>query len=114
MVLNQEGRLSRMPWSIFLFKLFTFIQYHELPLLYTATRVIREILNIFNVFLPFVCRINLVIEDKAWGTKQEDGHFDGLMGLLEREEVNLTITAMQFMSARLDVSDFIFPSHYFK
>uniref|UniRef100_A0A0H2UI57 Ionotropic receptor 75a N-terminal domain-containing protein n=1 Tax=Rhodnius prolixus TaxID=13249 RepID=A0A0H2UI57_RHOPR len=57
--------------------------------------------------------INLVIEDKAWGTKQEDGHFDGLMGLLEREEVNLTITAMQFMSARLDVSDFIFPSHYF-
>ena len=43
--------------------------------------------------------------DGAWGVLQEDGHFNGIIGMLERNEADVGVTAFVILRSRSQVAD---------
>lgn len=44
----------------------------------------------------------------SWGYKQHDGHFDGLVGLLERREIDFGSSPLLYKLDRMPVVDYSF------
>lgn len=44
----------------------------------------------------------------SWGYKQQNGHFDGLVGLLERKEVDFGSSPLLYKLDRMPVVDYGF------
>ena len=47
--------------------------------------------------------------DGAWGSKLDDGTFNGMIGMIERQEVECTVTGFSLKKSRAQVADFIKP-----
>jgi len=50
----------------------------------------------------------------SYGYPTENGSYDGLVGLLQRNEVQLGISALRIWPTRLDVLDFTAPTWLFR
>ena len=47
--------------------------------------------------------------DRAWGSQQNDGTFDGIVGMLQRSEVDYGVTAFGLSKGRAEAADFLLP-----
>ncbi|KAL3860944.1 hypothetical protein ACJMK2_007039 [Sinanodonta woodiana] len=50
--------------------------------------------------------------DGKFGTKRSDGIWTGLVGQLERQEVDMVVTSLSIQSERKEVMDFTYPFYY--
>ncbi len=47
--------------------------------------------------------------DGSWGSKQKNGSFNGMIGMIEREEVQCGATAFSLKKTRAEAADFVNP-----
>lgn len=54
----------------------------------------------FEIVIPY---------DNAWGLKDSFGNWNGIIGLLEREEADVGLSHLDITASRKEVVDFSFP-----
>ncbi len=47
--------------------------------------------------------------DGAWGSRQADGSFNGIIGMLERQEVEMGVASFSLQKSRSEAADHLFP-----
>ncbi len=64
-------------------------------------RHFERTLNFTSTFVPSI--------DGAWGIKLADGTFNGMIGMLERREVDGAVSSLGLLKTRAEVADYIGP-----
>ncbi len=61
------------------------------------------------VFYSITYQKNL---DGYWGSKEDNGNFNGMIGMIQRGEVECAVTSFTLKKSRAEVADFVTPVGY--